>query len=81
MAIKNDCGLDVSSSSNKKELLDSLYEYVCDYWDDVVGVGICINGNDILIPEEPPEDADEAIKMYFNSHPHSEEYSLKEFNL
>jgi hypothetical protein len=48
LAIKNDCGLDVSSSSNKKE---------------------------------PPEDADEAIKMYFNSHPHSEEYSLKEFNL
>jgi hypothetical protein len=75
---KNDFGLNIKASRNRKELVDFLYSYVCEYWNDVAED--TSSGNKPA-PKDPPHDKMRAIKIYFNNHPDYEAFTLKAFDI
>jgi hypothetical protein len=74
LAWKNDHGLNVKASRNRKELMDFLYSYVCEWWGDVAGQDV--DGKQV-VPNKPPVNKNRAIALYFDNHPSFEQYTLE----
>lgn len=64
-------GTDVYVNATEEGRLGALYGYACAWWADAR------RGDDTL-PAAPPEDADDAIDLYFDALGGEESYSLDE---
>lgn len=71
----NDEGVNVAAFTCEKDAIDDLYDYVCQWWEQVAGEEYTVDGN--RCPKKPPKDKQKAIKMYFTSHPNYERGEFK----
>lgn len=57
----------ISGDAAVRSATDALYEYVTDYWHEIAGE--LPDGATAPLPDEVPIDVDDAIRLYFETHP------------
>lgn len=76
LAIHTRHGTDYCLHAHYDKAAEHLAAYVREYWHEVSGMVADGLMGSIVIPEEAPEDNDEAVSMYFDAHP-DEHYDME----
>lgn len=73
--VSHDHGLDVLGIFfDEEEAFKKLYDYVSSWWDDLEQSFHSAGGT---VPDEVPEDMDEAVELYYEHHPDPESYDIR----
>ena len=70
-AIHHDNGTNIYAGHTEGDLYAQLYEYVCEWWDE-------LREKDDSLPEVPPKDYEEAFGWYFDSDMNDEYCDVEE---
>lgn len=62
-------GSDISAHTSEARAQATLTAYVDQWWAEVAGGEYGGDGHTLVVPADPPADADKAVAIYFGTHP------------